>query len=102
MAAKVEPLEEVIDELKADLRMRHVERLQQGACTIELGFVFSDLVTNYERVSDHCSNIAVMLMQMRGDSFDSHEYISNIKITDSNMYQSNYAEYKARYALPKN
>lgn len=63
-ASHVEPLEQVIDKLQAELRSRHVSRLQRGECTIELGFIFTDLLTNYERVSDHCSNIAVYTMQL--------------------------------------
>ncbi len=78
-AAKVEPLEQVIDRLIADIKNRHIARLKNGYCTIELGFVLSDLLTNYERISDHCSNIAVAVIESEQGSFDTHEYLSDIK-----------------------
>jgi phosphate:Na+ symporter len=78
-AKQVEPLEEVIDALQAEIRARHVSRLQEGTCTIELGFVLSDLLTNLERVSDHCSNIAATLIQTKNDAFDMHSYLESVK-----------------------
>ncbi len=83
LAAKVEPLEQVIDHLIADIKNRHIARLKNGYCTIELGFVLSDLLTNYERISDHCSNIAVAIIEAEQDSFDTHEYLSGIKHGDA-------------------
>ena len=77
VAAKIEPLEQVIDKLKAKLKNRHIQRLQKNECTIETGFVFSDILTNYERIADHCSNIAVCLIEVANDSFDTHEYLHN-------------------------
>ena len=78
-AKKVEPLEQVIDNLKEKLRTRHIERLQNGGCTIEAGFIWSDLLNNLERVSDHCSNIAGCVIEMAHNSLDLHQYLKNIK-----------------------
>ena len=78
----VEPLEEVIDGLNVNLRQNHIKRLREGRCTIELGICFEDLITDLERVSDHCSNIAVCLIQVNEDVFDTHEYLDeNVKQT---------------------
>lgn len=98
LASHVEPLEQVIDKLKKVLKTRHIERLQNNECTIELGFVFTDLLSNYERISDHCSNIAVYTMQMDTDKLDTHKYLRQIRsssegdfIEDYNMYESKYS-----------
>lgn len=97
-ASHVEPLEQVIDKLKKTLKARHVARLQNNECTIELGFIFTDLLSNYERVSDHCSNIAVYTMQLSSDTLDTHKYLRKIKnsgvgefIDDYNMYEKKYS-----------
>ena len=79
LRSKVEPLEEVIDTLRGQLRSRHVLRLQKGECTIEDGFVWSDLLTSLERVSDHCSNIAGCVIEMAHSSLDLHEYLGEIR-----------------------
>lgn len=100
-AENVEPLEEVMDYLKAELKDRHVRRLRKGKCTIELGFVLTDLITNYERVADHCSNIAVCLIQVVGnDGFDTHEYLDNIKSKDNEEFKIKVHWYKEKYELP--
>lgn len=100
-AGNVEPLEEVMDYLKAELKDRHVRRLRKGKCTIELGFVLTDLITNYERVADHCSNIAVCLIQVVGnDGFDTHEYLDNIKSKDNEEFKIKVHWYKEKYELP--
>ena len=99
-AALVEPLEEVIDYLKAELKQRHVKRLQKGKCTIEMGFVLSDITTSYERISDHCSNIAVCLMQVKEDGYDTHEYLDDIKHINNEAFKEKYKEYKKKYLLP--
>lgn len=78
-AFAVEPLEQVVDALILNIKNRHIERLQSGNCTIELGFILSDLLTNYERISDHCSNIAAAMIEIAGGSFDTHEYLSGVK-----------------------
>lgn len=99
LAIQVEPLEEVIDLLQTQLKSRHVERLQSGHCTIELGFVFSDLITNYERIADHCSNIAVCLIQSRQNLFDTHAYINHVKTAGDQEYLRLYDQYKEKYAV---
>ncbi len=78
-AAFVEPLEQVIDKLKRVIKTGHISRLRQGDCTMELGFILSDLLTNFERISDHCSNIAVCFIEIAHDSFETHEYLKKIK-----------------------
>ena len=101
-ARLVEPLEEVIDAIEADIRARHVERLKEGTCTIELGFVLSDLLTNMERVSDHCSNIAATLIQTKNETFDMHYYLQSVKAADGNQdFTARVNEYSERFALPK-
>ena len=102
LAAKVEPLEQVIDELIAEIKSRHIERLQKGNCTIELGFVFSDLINNYERVSDHCSNIAVALIEVAQKCFDTHEYLSALKQTGDEAYNKYFKAYQEQYSLALN
>ena len=100
-ARMVEPLEEVIDAIQADIRARHVLRLREGACTIELGFVLSDLLTNMERVSDHCSNIAATLIQTKNQTFDMHSYLQAVKAADGNEeFTALVKEYSDKYALP--
>jgi len=99
-AAKVEPLEQVVDSLKIDLRNRHVRRLQEGRCTIELGFVLTDLLTNYERVSDHCSNVAVTVIQIKDSSMDAHGYLNELKSSGSPEYTHAYDDYLRKYTLP--
>ena len=97
-AAQVEPLEEVVDTLKEQLRTRHILRLQKGECTIELGFVWSDLLTNLERVADHCSNIAGCVIEMSHDSLDVHGYLDNVK-GGSLSFREAYEAYARKYAL---
>jgi phosphate:Na+ symporter len=100
-ARMVEPLEEVIDAIKADIRARHVLRLREGICTIELGFVLSDLLTNMERVSDHCSNLAATLIQTKNDTFDMHSYLQSVKGADGvEEFTARVKEYSERFALP--
>ena len=95
---KVEPLEQVVDTLKEQLRNRHILRLQRGECTIELGFVWSDLLTDLERVADHCSNIAGCVIEMAHGSLDVHEYLDYIK-GGSIAFQRAYNAYARKYAL---
>lgn len=98
LAFKVEPLEEVIDHLCSQLRDRHVERLKNGECTIEQGFIFVDLLTNYERVADHCSNIGGCLIQSEEDSYRLHEYVSQVKESNGNFIRD-YEQFKVKYSL---
>ena len=98
-AYEIEPLEQVIDNLIAEIKSRHISRLQSGECTVELGFVFSDILVNMERVSDHCSNIAACLISARQSSYETHELISSVKKTDED-YEKLYKAYQEKYALP--
>ena len=103
LAKHVEPLEEVIDGLQAELRTRHIQRLQRGECTIELGFVLSDLLTNIERVADHCSNIAVCMIQTNADAFDMHSYLESVKAdADGKTFEKQVKEFSEKYSLPEN
>ena len=99
LAAQVEPLEETIDRLIEEIRMRHIRRLQTGACTIQLGFVFNDLLTNLERVSDHCSNIAVSVIEEQDDQVDRHAYIHELK--DESSFNSQLKDHLQKYRLPQ-
>ena len=98
-AREVEPLEETIDQLIEEIRMRHIHRLQTGECTIQLGFVLSDLLTNFERVSDHCSNIAVSVIESQADDLDPHAYISGLKMDQS--FAAGLDRDMAKYRLPQ-
>lgn len=99
LAACVEPLEQVIDSIIAECKTNHVRRLRYGSCTIELGFVLSDLLTNYSRVSDHCSNIAVALIEVAQNSFDTHEYLGEIKSMDNPFFRERFDEFLERYKI---
>ncbi len=100
LALDVEPLEQVIDALLSEIKNRHISRLTGGNCTIELGFVLSDLLTNYERVSDHCSNIAVSLIQISHSVFDTHEYLNDYKTSGGERFTTAFENYKKQYILP--
>ena len=99
-AAMVEPLEETIDYLNKQMKKRHVERLRKGECTIELGFALSDLTTNFERISDHCSNVAISLIQSRTDGFEAHEYAAELHKESNPEFQKAYRAYRDKYILP--
>ena len=79
LAMSVEPLEQVIDYLNKEEKQRHIKRLRKGKCTIELGFILTDISTDFERIADHCSNIAVCILQVSEDGFDTHEYLDHLK-----------------------
>ena len=99
LAAKVEPLEQAIDDLIDRIKLHHVVRLQQGECTIELGFVLNDLLTCYERVSDHCSNVAGCIIEIsKFGALDMHKYLAGIKHDSENFYQK-YNEYTHKYHI---
>ena len=98
-AVHVEPLEQVIDVLIAQAKSAHIERLQLGKCTIQMGFVLSDLLTNYERISDHCSNIAVALIETGVGSFDTHAYLNDIKTGGSRTFVDDYKRYAEKYGI---
>ncbi len=99
LAYKVEPLEQVVDNLKEQLRARHIIRLQQGSCSIEAGFVWSDMLTNIERVADHCSNIAACIIDTAQNRLDLHEVVKSMK-EDYPEFANLFREYSERYALP--
>ncbi|MGE4353789.1 MAG: Na/Pi cotransporter family protein [Oscillospiraceae bacterium] len=98
LAKQVEPLEDVIDELIDEAKSRHIARLQHSACTIELGFIFTDYLTNIERISDHCSNVAVCLLEVSSSAFDTHSYIYNMK--DQPRFKQLFSQYRDKYYLP--
>lgn len=98
IAKSVEPLEQVIDRLKRKIKNGHISRLRQGDCTVELGFILSDLLTNYERISDHCSNIAVCFIEIANDSFETHEYLSQVK-SGGEEFSKMYEAYKQKYYI---
>ncbi len=97
LAAKIEPQEEVIDGLVRDIKARHIERLRLGTCTIEYGFILNDLLTNYERIADHCSNIAIELLEVTHDAYNRHEYEDTVKTGAD--FERRYERYYERYSL---
>ena len=99
-AKKIEPLEEVIDNIHAEVKKRHVRRLRMGECTIEMGFILSDLSTSLERVADHCSNLAVSVIQLSEDDMALHGYLEALDKGNNEWFQEKYHEYKQIYALP--
>ena len=99
IAKRVEPLEQVIDRLKRKIKNGHIDRLRQGDCTMELGFILSDLLTNYERIADHCSNIAVCFIEMAHDSLETHEYLGKLKSGEETEFSDMYKEFKQKYYM---
>ncbi|MBQ7986524.1 MAG: PhoU domain-containing protein, partial [Clostridia bacterium] len=99
IAIKIEPLEQVIDKLKYKMKRNHIERLQKEECTIELGFVYSDIIANLERIADHCSNIGVSILQREESAYEPHEYLSHVKNDGENDFISQYDVYKSKYRL---
>ncbi len=100
LAAKVEPLEQVIDGLIATANARHIERLKKGKCTIELGFILADVLNNCQRASDHCSNIAVCLIQTKRDAFETHSYLNTVKNSDDSFVET-FRQYAQTYVMPE-
>ena len=98
-AYRVEPLEEHIDVLCDELKLRHIERLQSGACSLKIGFVFNDLLTNFERIADHCSNIAIAMIELNKDEYDPHDYVINLKELHAHNFDALYAQYAEKYKL---
>ncbi len=99
LASNVEPLEQVIDGLVADIKSNHIARLQKGHCTIEMGFVLSDLLTNCERVSDHCSNIAVAQIETALNAYQAHEYLNTLKTSNDADFRAAFDGYRAQFAV---
>ncbi len=98
-ATQIEPLEQVIDGLVLEIKNRHIERLQAGACTIDLGFMLSDLLNSYQRVSDHCSNIAACVIQMKYSQLDMHNYLNSIKTGENEHFAKEFEKYQEKYSL---
>ncbi len=99
-AKSVEPLEEVIDSLSLEMRQRHIERLRRGACSLEAGLILEDILTGYERVSDHCSNVAVCLIEVHADEYDTHEYLNLTTKGSDPWFRQEYAKKRQEYLLP--
>lgn len=99
-ALQVEPLEQIIDGLKEQLRTRHINRLQRGECSIDAGFVWSDLLTNIERASDHCSNIAGCIIEMSHNDMNMHESLRKFR-DSSEDYKREFETYSEKYKLAK-
>lgn len=100
LAKDVEPMEEVVDGLNDEIKKRHIKRLRKGKCTIELGFALSDITTNYERVADHCSNIAISLIQIPDDVYGSHDYVEHLEKGEDSQYHEALVRYTEKYMLP--
>lgn len=101
LAGRIEPLEEVVDELCKEIKHRHVQRLQDGICTIEMGFVLSDITTSLERIADHCSNIAVCVTQGQEDLFDMHSHLADVKHAQGAKFYQQLEEVRRQYVLPR-
>lgn len=99
-AHMVEPLEQVIDALIFEMKSRHTLRVREGQCNLELGFIFADLATNLERISDHCSNIAVCMIEVDKGSFDTHEYLKQVKSSTGSLFSETFDMYRKKYMLP--
>ena len=103
-ALKVEPQEQVVDALVREVKSRHVRRLRDGLCTVEYGFVLEDILTAYERTADHCSNVAVEMLQVAEGKLEAHEYLNALKageLRESAAFAERFARYKAQYAFPE-
>lgn len=99
MACKVEPLEQVIDGLCDEIKIRHIKRVQDGICTLDQGFAFVDILTNFERIADHCSNIAVALIELSQNAFDTHAYLSDLKATRNEQFSLDFTAFSHTYHL---
>lgn len=99
VAKSIEPLEQVIDNLKIKVKNHHIERLQNNICTIENGFVFNDVLTSFVRTADHCSNIGVCLLEIANGSYETHQYLNHVKFNGENDFAAKYAKYKAKYIM---
>ena len=98
-AYKTEPLEELVDIYCDEMKMNHVKRVQKGECTLHQGFIFNDLLTDFERIADHCSNVAVAIIELELNAFDTHEYLINLKKDKGANFDKYFEEYKERFPL---
>lgn len=101
MAVKVEPLDEIIKSLQDELKTRHVERLKSGECTIEMGIYLTEITTLLERAADHCSNMAVCMLQINNDTFETHEYLSELRSGNNDYFEKRLKKNREKYALPE-
>lgn len=104
LAMKVEPQEQVVDALVREVKSRHIRRLRDGLCSVEYGFVLEDLLTAFERSADHCSNVAVEILQVAEGKLEAHEYLNSLKsgeLQESAAFAERFARYKAQYAFPE-
>lgn len=99
LASTVEPLEEVIDDLNKEVKKRHIKRLRKGKCTIDLGMALTDIAVNYERVADHCSNLAVYLIQTEDQTVEPHDYVSSLSGETRERFQQMFEQYREQYQL---
>ena len=99
LAIMVEPLEQTIDKLVYEMKRNHIARLQANECTIKLGFAFNDLLTSYERVADHCSNIAIAVIEAEKGTYEPHEYLKNVKYDHKEEFEKLYRQYRDRFNL---
>lgn len=100
-AGHVEPLEQVIDGLRAEIQSRHISRVQKGECTVEMGFILSDLLGNYERISDHCSNIAVYTVQLQSKQLDAHKFLRGVRAGNNPEFIKDFHNFEEAYSIPK-
>ena len=98
-ASRIEPLEQVIDSLRDEIKSRHIDRLRDGRCTIELGFILADLLTNYERVSDHCSNLAACLIKSNEQSYETHKFLSELRDPSNAEYRAQFNHFAETYKI---
>ena len=99
MAAKVEPLRELIGILCDELKLRHIARLRTGKCEMKQGFAFNDLLTNLERIAAHCSNVAVAMIETETSEFDTHEYLKSVRELKNDTYMAYFDEYERKYDI---
>ena len=98
-AYKTEPLEELVDIYCDEMKMNHVKRVQKGECTLHQGFIFNDLLTDFERIADHCSNVAVAIIELEINAFDTHEYLINLKKDKGEAFDKYFEEYKEKFPM---
>ncbi len=99
LAYKTEPLEELVDIYCDEMKMNHVKRVQKGECTLHQGFIFNDLLTDFERIADHCSNVAIAIIELELNAFDTHEYLINLKKDKGTNFEEYFGEYKEMFPL---
>ena len=101
LAARIEPLRELVGMLCNELKNRHVSRLREGKCELKQGFAFNDLLTNYERIAAHCSNVAVAMLELEAAEFDTHEYLKSVRQMKNDQYMECFEEYAGKYDITR-